>query len=524
MSTSVLTSIVRGVALLAVFSWLVPVSDGSAVAQEEPAAAADGASNELPFDVEDWREAGKDDQNGVRFRSCTIRIGKDGLLTGTVFRIEETSLDKVPVKDIELRLVQDGMALEITMPNADDGEFTFGPVQPGIYSLIGQGADGLVAYSFHVEAAEEKADEDGAASPAEGDAKPAETAQDEEHEQDSGPKIRLINSCAIDPRDMTMAIQMIQAFLGVDTGASAEEPVLDEEMKEGEAPSEEEKPVMESETPAETPRPPSRRAGSFKVHHDADEVQTTALSWHAVMLQEDNSLIGRVRMLVASSDENGELETRPPKDMRVFLIQEGRVVTKAPCSPKGIFVIPDLPVGLYSFVCVGLDGFAAMTVQVLPPEKKPEQENPGIRSASLRRVGFLQNAGSLPNFDTAAVPPGDSNQLQTTPIVVPTELPQNLGDTGPLLTGFNSTGTGGTQPGQGASSFPSVGTGGPSGVGAAGGGGAGGGVAGGGGGRGGGGGGVPEIDPASSGVGLSVLVALLFLLIDLRRPRQATSK
>jgi hypothetical protein len=30
---------------------------------------------------------------------------------------------------------------------------------------------------------------------------------------------------------------------------------------------------------------------------------------------------------------------------------------------------------------------------------------------------------------------------------------------------------------------------------------------------------VPEIDPASSGVGLSVLVALLLLMIDLYRPR-----
>lgn len=516
MRTSLSTTATGWISLLAVVGLLALTAPNraAAAAEEEPSSDAAAAGQELPFSVDDWREAGPNDQNGNRFRSCTIRIGQDGMLTGTVFRIDETTRLQSPVKEIELRLVLDGNALETTTPNEEDGEFTFGPVSPGIYSLIGQGAEGLVAYSFHIEAPEDRDADDTDENQA--DANPADAAAADA--ESAAPKIRLINSCAMNPADMPMAIRLIQAFLGVDTGAPSAEPVLDEKMEE--ALDEESKPIGSEDVPA-TPPPGSRRAGSFKAHHDQDEIQTTALSWHAVSLQEDGSLIGRVRMLVASGDEEGTLETRPPKDMRVFLLQEGRVIAKAPCSPRGIFVIPDLPVGIYSFVSVGLDGFAAMTVDVLPAEKKKdEEEGGGIRSASLRRVGFLQNAGTLPNFDTALVPHGDSNQLQMTTPDLSIQPPQTLADMGPLLNGFNAdTGTGNPGPGTGSSFAPL--TGGPSGVGTAGNGGfGGGGVAGGGGGT----AAVPEIDPASSGVGLSVLIALFLLLIDLYRPRESAPR
>jgi hypothetical protein len=81
----------------------------------------------------------------------------------------------------------------------------------------------------------------------------------------------------------------------------------------------------------------------------------------------------------------------------------------------------------------------------------------------------------------------------------------------------DASGTGGGDARGAASAFPLAGGGSGSGLSAPGGGG-GGGVPGGGGG-GGVPGGIPEIDPASAGVGLSVLIGLMLLLVDLFRPR-----
>ncbi len=482
------------------------------VAQEktETPPAAEAAEPEtpaeaVPFNEEEWREAGEEDALGTRFRTCTIVIGPDGMIRGTIFRIDESTHEQTPVKQIELLLVQDGETVETTSPDASDGVFQFGPVKPGIYALIGQGVDGLVAYSFHVESIPEEND---AGEEVEVKADPNADPDAPQAEQPmrlaDGSVIKELHSTAIDPADMPMAMQLIQSFMGLD---SSESPELDAETE-----------AMLEEGDVENEMRTAKPAGSFfKGKQHLDAIPATSLAWHQMPLQPDGTLIGRVRVLVAPNEEEGKLETRPPEDMRVFLLQHGRVTAQTPCTDKGIFVLPDVQAGIYSFVGVGADGFSVMLVEVLPSAKKEEgeegQEEGKVKSASLRKVAYQATPTiNLPNFDTAVVDPINGQKLQTLPFS--NQIPQNLTDLGPLFGGDSAGTVAGA--GTGSQSPGSVGGGG-GGLGA-GGGGAGGGVPGGG-----VGGGVPnqvpEIDPASSGVGLSVLLGMLLLLIDLYRPR-----
>jgi hypothetical protein len=483
----------------------------SVAAQETGTAPGDNdaPAETVPFNDDEWREAGEPDALGTRLRTCTIVIGPDGLIRGTIFRIDESTREQAAVKQIELLLVQDGETVETTTPDLSDGVFQFGPVKPGIYALIGQGADGLVAYSFHVESIPEEnnAEQEVEVKP-DPDADPNAPPAEKPVQLADGSVVKELHSTAIDPADMPMALELIKSFMGLDSGETAElDPETEAMLEEGDADNE-----MRTAKPA----------GSFfrgKEHLDA--VPATSLAWHQIPLQADGTLIGRVRVLVAPNEEEGKLETRPPEDMRVFLLQHGRVIAQTPCTDKGIFVLPDVQVGIYSFVGVGADGFSVMLVEVLPsPEKKEEDQEDGkVKSASLRKVAYQNNLPTnLPNFDTAIVDPINGKKLQIVPF--PSQFSQDLPDMGPL-TGSDSAGTV-AGAGTGSTSPGSVGGGG-GGLSAPGGG-FGGGAPVGGGGR-----GVtnpdedpnevPEIDPASAGVGFSVLLGVLLLLVDLYRPR-----
>ncbi len=473
-------------------------ADPDAPAAPEAAGAEEGQPMyETSDDVSNWLEAGSAEELGSRVRTSAVLLAPDGMLHCSLFRLDHVTRQEISVKQMEIKLIQDGKDIETTEPNPEDGKFQFGPVKPGIYSIIGYGEDGFAAFSFAVDQAPDE------------DSMEADEASAEKKEKQPGDEyqsLNLIHSSALDPQDVPMALQLIRAFVGVGGGGPGAE-IEDEAAMEELA-------VEETEPAAVKP--------FRKIARDAKIAQSISLHWHTVRLQPDGLLIGRIMTLV-EMNESGEVQAVPPEDMQVFAIKDGTVAARATCSEKGNFAIPDLKPEIYSFLGVGRDGFVALTIDVLPAEEKDEMEGEGkVKSASFRRTAFIQNQNqnlNQLNIFTHIVPPNGVNFLETSnPDTQQNVLGQNT-DLPASFLGANSQNGNGNNPSSGNSSgiapisSPSGPSGNPGGFGGAG---AGGGTTGGDGGT---NTGVPEIDPASSGVGLSILIGLLFLLVDLYRPR-----
>lgn len=465
----------------------------------------------------EWLEAGDSEDNpGSRIRTYSVLLDDEGNLKGKIFRIEGKERKRVPAARIKLLAVQDSQIISETDTNPEDGTFKIGPLKPGIYSLIGQGEGGLVAFSLNAEQSD--AEDADAEQPKKNDA--AEPG--EETDEPERVLLKEIETCALNPNDIPMAMQLLQAFLGVGSGGQpAAEPDLEATEEE---PADKAGIADNAEMPAEEPVK-SARSGQFHGPTGPNAVPSTTLSWQAVPLQNNGNFVGMIRMLEPSDNEQSDLHSRPPVDMRVFIIKDGKVIAQAPCSKQGYFTIESLKPDLYSFLGVGVDGFSATTVDVLPIPKedagnKAEAESAqrvGARSPTIRLVSFARMAddGSPPKFEAAGCPSGDSGTLKLVPVVTNNTIPTNDSPVAPLFTG-TGPGDGSGDGGGSASGFPTAGTGGGAGSAPGGGGGGGAPIAGGGGG---GNAEIPEIDPASAGVGLSILIGLMLLMMDLFRPR-----
>jgi hypothetical protein len=473
--------------------------------QDESAAtpSADGLSEGIE-DADPLPSADTGESSGMRVRLSTVVLGPDEILKCEVFRLDHITRQKVPVKKIDLKLIQDGQEIESAQPlDEENGTFQFSMVKPGIYSMIGFGEGGFTAFSFHVgeslDEEPENAQEDATTTPFE-----------EEKAKGSAARIDMIQTCALDPKDMPMAIQLIRAFVGTSTGRDTG-PVeaIEAEMEEPEAAAPTKAP---EESLAPTRHPVAAPSG----------VSHTSLAWHTVQLQPDGNLVGRILTLVPVDQAAKQVQLVAPQDMQVFVLRDGQVVTRASCTEEGVFSIPDLKPEIYSFVAVGTDGFAAMTIDVLPasPEEKEEGEEGTVKSASFRRVAFqIPNLQTIMTIFTTVAPPSVANFIDEIPPVTPPLNQPFTNELPPLITGGGMPGGGGSSGSGSGSGIAPVGAGNSL---ASSPGGFGGGAFGGGGNpgnRNNNNNQVPEIDPASSGVGLSVLVALLLLMIDLYRPR-----
>jgi hypothetical protein len=115
----------------------------------------------------------------------------------------------------------------------------------------------------------------------------------------------------------------------------------------------------------------------------------------AVHLQKDGYLRGKLNVL----DSAG----RPsPAKGKVSFLQNGQVVAVAQVDLGGVFQAAGLKPGVYSVIASGPDGFAAMTVQVLPyVENAPPAE---LVSLDMTLVP-LDGADALSDL-LAQTPPG----------------------------------------------------------------------------------------------------------------------
>jgi hypothetical protein len=345
-----------------------------------------------------------------------------------------------------------------------EGNFEIKGLTPGVYGFVAAGADGFAAFSVHV-----------LGDPAVAQQAQSETAIQQVAFQEVVSQLQ-IETLVVPPSNFVVLKQLIRSYVPyrVDT-LQWQEPADKDVSKDAKAFERAKGPGALSAGPANTYQ---------AVPGTGDAVAATSLRSHAVYLQRDGSMIGRVRRLHPGSG-------RPlrPRRISIYAMRDGRIVGQVQVEGNGVFTIEGLTPGMYSLAAVslgttktGFEGFAAFSVNVLPNPQAARSAG----SVTAIPVAFAQGTGAL-EIDFSLV---DYENLAALRAVAEGRLPGGL-PAGPLFQPAPGVGAGPLGPGPGGIGSPGSGGEGVAGEGAGGGtgGGAGGAAGGGGGGTGGGGGG-----------------------------------
>ena len=274
-------------------------------------------------------------------RSYRVRLRADGRLPGRINIVDPDTGEPAFAKDLTIAFVQHGKVVAEVHPGFD-GAFEAEGVAPGVYSLVGHGPDGYIAYGLEVLPAELTVDNRSAV-------EMSLVAFQEIQEE------LQIDSLAIPPADGPMVLQLAREHLPpeVVSGGSgsvgfvapstsfAPEIQLVKQVVEDEAP--------QLEAPGFAPEPPDAPSASLKQNK--------------IRLSPDGTLTGRMRSL---DPRSGELVRF--RRLNIFLVRDNRIVAQAPVSPLGVFTIPHLGDGRYSFAAAGTEGFAAFSIHTITEE------------------------------------------------------------------------------------------------------------------------------------------------------------
>lgn len=250
-----------------------------------------------------------------QLRPYQVRLNAAGELEGRVNVVNPATGELGTAQEMTIAFLQQGRVVAQRSPGIE-GRFQV-PLPPGVYSVVGSGPDGYIAYAMHV--------------------LPAELTVDNGEAGETQP----------------VAFQEVLSELAIDTVAV---PVTDLPMVVN---------LARSNIPPELLGPNASGSGSTGQPITIDERSQfgqnpdVSLTGHQVQVQEDGRLIGRMHRM----DQNGE----PVRIRRlnVFLVRDNQVVAQAPVDELGRFEFFDVQDGIYSFIAAGMDGLAAFTMQAV---------------------------------------------------------------------------------------------------------------------------------------------------------------
>lgn len=124
---------------------------------------------------------------------------------------------------------------------------------------------------------------------------------------------------------------------------------------------------------------------------------------HQVCVSKDGQLLGRVAILARPCDA-----PRAANAITVCLVQSGAIVAQAAPDGDGVFRA-NVPPGVYSVIAVGSGGFAASSVQVVPPG---DLDDPIPQTVAIREGRATREATSVHVVNLVAVPPAHFGALE----------------------------------------------------------------------------------------------------------------
>jgi hypothetical protein len=252
-----------------------------------------------------------------QLRPYQVRLNSAGEIEGRVNIVSPETGELGSAQEMSIAFLQQGRVIAQRNPGLE-GRFQV-QLAPGVYSVVGSGPDGYIAYGMHVLPAELTV-EDGAA----GETQPVAFQE-------------VLSELSID----TVAVPVTDLPMVVNLARSNIPPELLSPNPSG---------------PAVTPGQLITPEENAQFLNRSPDV---SLAGHQVQIQEDGRLIGRMHRM----DQNGE----PVRIRRlnVFLVRDNQVIAQAPVNELGRFEFFDVQDGIYSFVAAGMDGLAAFTMQAV---------------------------------------------------------------------------------------------------------------------------------------------------------------
>jgi hypothetical protein len=251
-----------------------------------------------------------------QLRPYQVRLNPAGELEGRVNVVNPATGEVSTAQAMTITFLQRGTIVAQRSPGID-GTFQVA-LPPGVYSVVGSGPDGYIAYAMHVLPAELTVENEAA-----GQTQPVAFQE-------------VLSTLSID----TVAVPVTDLPMVVNLARNNIPPELLSPTPSGEALSQ------------GLPISPEESA-------EFNQQPDVALEGHQVQIREDGRLVGRMHRI----NQNGE----PVRIRRlnVFLVRDNQVIAQAPVNELGRFEFFDVAEGVYSFVAAGMDGLAAFTMQAL---------------------------------------------------------------------------------------------------------------------------------------------------------------
>lgn len=333
----------------------------AAISEEDQKIALQEAGPTLRND--DNPDAAADDGVGDQLekkpRTYRIRLTRDGLIPGRLNLLDPVTGDVRPMTNVTITMLQHGEVKATAKPGVG-GVFQISGLKPGLYSLVGAGEDGYIAYGVQIMPFDDPAEP-----VPEAPVRAARLIRSQGAGISATPVSQIveelldIDSLAIPRRDFGAVLQLVRSYVPASlTNAHAGE--IPEIAKPG-ADTDEALPEMND--------PPS-----------------TCIKKHWVEIRPDGTLVGRMHRI--------HPETGKPTRIRrlnVFLVRDNTVVAQSPVNELGLFSFKGVSPGAYSFVAAGVEGFAAFSVRTF-------QSNPVVGNPNpewIIPVGFMAQAETL---------------------------------------------------------------------------------------------------------------------------------
>ncbi len=305
--------------------------------------ATPGPSSLIEDDPESWRQAGPGPERvGKTLRSHQVRVDAQGRLSGRLRTFDRDAGELRPVADAEVLFLKTGQVVALGVSD-DAGTFEIEGLTSGTHAVLVRSSAAVLAYSLHV-----LSDVDAVSPP----------------EVPAAVGVLSLDSLAVPQEDTRAVLAWIDS-----TFVGSREPVR--RLRE-----------LPTKRPAQPG--PNRAAGTAFFHHQ-------------VRLQSDGRLIGRIRRLHPETGQTIEVHAA-----LVAVFKHGEVIETVRTDELGCFAMPGVQPGRYSLVVTtpgeeagspdaGMDpdllvstagkgganaGFAALGIDVLPPERAPRLLDP----------------------------------------------------------------------------------------------------------------------------------------------------